>query len=1002
MGLVTYRVTTPPNLREIGYPPCGSNHYASVFLFSASPTTLYQSPNGDGSVNRFIMTDPRKTDPRTGIKGHDEWWFVVSMKVTAGFKYPWRWLNWHDCAGGGVTPFPWYGVSPLAFDYVGPHTHDDGLVVSSPHYEIVAEYGPANTRASMILPKPEDGLWHDWIIRVVFGRTDGSSVRPGELDVWLNGNDTPVISRRNYNTQSDDPTTWGRYWINLWCGNYHPVSHLTPPSAQSDFTLPRVGKTLFEALADRPTFYGTDAYSIYYGCGTNYGDTSWERLADFNENAFRVPTSLGGVTPPPPPPPPFMNIGAWSSSSNINSTSFVSTGDEHSSAWSTSTQINAAPFGAFHFGSWATSYNINAIPPDLPLEERYSPWTSALAVNAVSRYVYGANTYGTDSYGGIDLSILPFGIASEEAFGTLIVPQNITVTGISSEEALGAVIIQISSVIVAVTGITSEEAFGAIRTDSDVQPAGMASQEAFGAPKLNIQFSVVGITSEEAFGETATNQRFSVTGVASEEAFGTVTAKLVVSTAGIGSEEAFGAPKLNVSFSVVGIDSQEAFGAGAVTIGLAVFPAGIASGEAFGTLKLNQKLVIVGITSEEAFSIIEPILPSQITVVGITSQEAFGTITTIQPNVIFAIGISSEEAFGHIFEPASFTTKLKRTRWEFVLANSDDMTRIGSLIFARNKQLTLALNEPGSANFTMPVNSDLAQEISPVEHCIMVLRDDEVVWSGPVWTIEENLPDETMNVVAVGWFEELNHRFLPIKMIFTDVDAATIVNDAISSLSTYSPPAPYVRIGYTEPTQIRSATYEKFYNIGRMIKELSDVESGFDFIVDPITRTLEIYGQYMTDRPNALFAYNVATSNIQNVRRIKDGSILANYVTVQGGAGSLAEFAEDTISEARYGRLEDYITIGTVQQGIAGAYAGVEVALRSLPRVSWEIVPMPYSESVPQPRLFKDYYLGDKVYLSVDYGNIKTEKQAMRVFKATLQIDDEDNEQVVSLETAIS
>ena len=117
-------------------------------------------------------------------------------------------------------------------------------------------------------------------------------------------------------------------------------------------------------------------------------------------------------------------------------------------------------------------------------------------------------------------------------------------------------------------------------------------------------------------------------------------------------------------------------------------------------------------------------------------------------------------------EPFPVNTQLPIIRhkptWKFILADSTTSppTLIGELMAAKSRHLILALDKAGSASFYMTMHHLLADQIQPITTCIIAYKYSQPMWSGPVWTIDENITSATMTVSAVGWFELLNHRIL--------------------------------------------------------------------------------------------------------------------------------------------------------------------------------------------------------------------------------------------------
>ena len=155
-----------------------------------------------------------------------------------------------------------------------------------------------DTSRSRFLPVPKRDQFHTYVVHFIAGRTDGSTPRAGAFQVWADGVDKPVINLRNIDTvQRADGVT--QKWMQLWEGDY---TRALPQIARQSFALTRIGRTLAEALADRPTSVGTTAEGQFYtGSGEDLGPPSAKKLPARTADAALIPSSLGGNTSPPDP-----------------------------------------------------------------------------------------------------------------------------------------------------------------------------------------------------------------------------------------------------------------------------------------------------------------------------------------------------------------------------------------------------------------------------------------------------------------------------------------------------------------------------------------------------------------------------------------------------------------------------------------------------------------------------------------------------------------------------
>lgn len=331
-------------------------------------------------------------------------------------------------------------------------------------------------------------------------------------------------------------------------------------------------------------------------------------------------------------------------------------------------------------------------------------------------------------------------------------------------------------------------------------------------------------------------------------------------------------------------------------------------------------------------------------------------------------------------------------RWEFFLARSADMSRIGELTQATARKIVLGPNRSGSFSCSLPIDDELSESTGPLETCIIAERNSEVVWSGPVWTDSDDAAAQKVTVNAVGWFEYLTKRFTDQRLKFENVDAGTIASTLLANASAQSPT--YVTIGTVETTQPRTISYERYQSVGEAIHALSQIESGFDYEVDPQTRQLNLYAKRETVRKDVVFGYGDNTpQNLANAIRERNGAEAANWVLAEGRIG--AALSTDEASISRYSLLQDRVTLSdVVSKDVLLAFSGVEVIFRKDPITTYRLV-LPTSDldrRVPRP--FEDFFPGDSVFFYVNKGRFQVSNQRVRVFALSISVDDNGNEKI--------
>lgn len=382
-------------------------------------------------------------------------------------------------------------------------------------------------------------------------------------------------------------------------------------------------------------------------------------------------------------------------------------------------------------------------------------------------------------------------------------------------------------------------------------------------------------------------------------------------------------------------------------------------------------------------------------------------------------------------------------RWDWYLARTRDMQIIEGLPNAKGRKLTLALNDRESANFTLSMFEPAAPKIKAISTCLLAYRNNKLTWSGPIWTVSKKIPDMSVQVGCLGWFEFLNHYLLKTGSLvpagygdsgvmtatslqFAGIDQSIIaanmlqrgIVDAQQGLGTIPGGAPvFVNLGSVPFTGFtRNITYQEFKNIGQAITELAQMESGFDFRVDPATRQFNIYftpvgpaGTTINGRgkvqPNALFAYKTGVANIQNLSENEDGSTVQNDVFAVGPYG--VGIGYDYGSQNDYGIFSSQASLSDVTQApVLNAFANAEAITNARPRKIWTFDQMPYLKGGSAMQPFIDFDIGDFCNLISNYGIILPDPstglktQPIRIFGFTVNVSDEGVEQVTNFQTA--
>jgi len=269
--LPTWRFTAPANNHD----PCeySDNWYSGAYRHYNSASTPLTGPNGrdHGRLIHFTGESERT------------WWLLATFRVPQGI--PGRIYNMHDVAGDTY----WGGVSPWAIDFGSGDSWEgqDGVVLT---LEGEAEGGRKHHWSIVPMNNFDRSARYDLTIKLVLGRRGAS--KAGATTIWVNGNNTPVVSLTDVNTVYNNQN-----WVQFWEGAYVPASQGQSEPGIVEMAATRVGRTVEEALRD-----GTNEQPIIdkgivgclgvYRSGSNQGNSTVNSISFWNSSDFRVPLAF--------------------------------------------------------------------------------------------------------------------------------------------------------------------------------------------------------------------------------------------------------------------------------------------------------------------------------------------------------------------------------------------------------------------------------------------------------------------------------------------------------------------------------------------------------------------------------------------------------------------------------------------------------------------------------------------------------------------------------------
>jgi hypothetical protein len=347
---------------------------------------------------------------------------------------------------------------------------------------------------------------------------------------------------------------------------------------------------------------------------------------------------------------------------------------------------------------------------------------------------------------------------------------------------------------------------------------------------------------------------------------------------------------------------------------------------------------------------------------------------------------------------------------------------ISEIANVQGRKLTQQLNLPTSAEVVLNMDDDEYLE-AVVERLprLKVYRSstETEILENPAVTrrlvfygslLFEGIREDAKSGLATLQFQDpswvLKYRFISVDQTFTAVDQGTILWQEISVMNGTLTPfyETWIRQGGTTTGRLRDRTYARGKNVAELFDEMTKVDGGPDWYIDPVdgyltdTRVmgnLNVANQRGVTRPNAQFIYGAPLtdgepaglpSNVENMVRTR-AQVITNPINVGGvidpSIGIMITYGAINSASA-YGGFQSWTVTPEVSliQTLIDKSNG-ELAERQDPRPIIGIEgPTP---EAPQP--FIDYTLGDTVYATCRRGGMQFSQQTVRVHGIDIAVD---------------
>jgi hypothetical protein len=193
-------------------------------------------------------------------------------------------------------------------------------------------------------------------------------------------------------------------------------------------------------------------------------------------------------------------------------------------------------------------------------------------------------------------------------------------------------------------------------------------------------------------------------------------------------------------------------------------------------------------------------------------------------------------------------------------------------------------------------------------------------------------------------------------------------------------------MGLTADTKVRTISVQPGQNLGEIITNLSNMDTGFDFterfVDDPAVNLMSYFDTYArlgSDRPEVRFEYGSNTlSNLRDVTITTAPPINQAFLL---GANGISTFKTDADSQVTYGPWPLTKTFSSISTQELLDDRAISL-LRPEPIQTVDMTPDGHA-----PRPWDDFYLGDTVYVYVNRGALQI-NTAARVNSFTVVVDD--------------
>ena len=214
------------------------------------------------------------------------------------------------------------------------------------------------------------------------------------------------------------------------------------------------------------------------------------------------------------------------------------------------------------------------------------------------------------------------------------------------------------------------------------------------------------------------------------------------------------------------------------------------------------------------------------------------------------------------------------------------------------------LNRSGAINFTLSLDHEKAtvENCEPGVHEVVVERNKATKWRGPVLAVSEDDKGRSLNFNGEGLFHYPSRWFINATLQFTSIDIAVIARALINHHQGKGGGDFGIDTSGSETSRNADRTYDAYElkNVQEAIIQLSEVEDGIDFVIDPETRRFIVsYPKTGVRLENIVYDER----NIREFSRVLDAQQQASQILGVGSGdaeSTLTASQQDSSAVARY------------------------------------------------------------------------------------------------------